>query len=167
METTTFGKEFLKELEAEASATRKCLERIPESMYDWKPHEKSMKMGYLALIIAEIPNWLTIMLRDGVIDFATFKHPAIKSGAEFAQLFDQNMAEVRTFLEAASDKDMEKMFELKNAGHLLMSSPIKDSISSSINHLVHHRGQLTVYMRLNDIPVPSLYGPSADENTFK
>jgi uncharacterized damage-inducible protein DinB len=166
MNETTLGAAFLKELEAEAASTRKCLERIPENLFGWKPHEKSMAMGYLALLVAEIPKWITYMVEKGDIDFATFTHFQPKTTAELASHFDENFKGAKSALRHVSDEALAKTFSLKNHGQVLFSSPIQDNIGSSINHLVHHRGQLTVYMRLNDIPVPSIYGPSADEKAF-
>jgi uncharacterized damage-inducible protein DinB len=163
---TTLGTEFLKELEAEAAASRKCLERIPESLFNWKPHEKSMPLGYLALIVAEIPKWITHMVETSEIDFATFKHFEPKTTAELVDHFDENLKAAKNALQNVSNEALAEIFYLKNEGQVLFSSPKKDNIGPSINHLVHHRGQLTVYMRLNDIPVPSIYGPSADERGF-
>jgi len=166
MNETTLGAAFLKELEAEVAATRKCLERIPESSFGWKPHEKSMTMGYLALLVAEIPKWITHMVEKGDIDFATFEHFQPKTTADLVNHFDENLQGARNALSNVSNEELAKTFSLKNQGQVLFSSPIKENIGSSINHLVHHRGQLTVYMRLNDIPVPSIYGPSADDKGF-
>lgn len=160
------GERYLKELEAEANASRKCLERIPENLFDWKPHEKSMKLGYLALLVAEIPKWLTVMIEDSEIDFATFEHFQPKTTAELVAHFDENLAGARRALQNISDEEMTKMFALKNNGEMIFSSPKEENISSTINHLVHHRGQLTVFMRLKDIEVPSIYGPSADDRGF-
>jgi uncharacterized damage-inducible protein DinB len=162
----TFGAEFLKELEAEAGASRKCLERIPEDLFGWKPHEKSMNMGYLALLVAEIPRWIQYMVEGSEIDFATFKHFEPKNTAELVNHFDENLLGARKALQNASNESLSELFFLKSNGQVVFSSPKKDSIGSSINHLVHHRGQLTIYMRLNDIPVPSIYGPSADDKGF-
>jgi uncharacterized damage-inducible protein DinB len=166
MNGTTWGEIFLKELEAEAASTRKCLERIPENLFGWKPHEKSMAMGYLALLVAEIPKWIAHMVEKGDIDFATFEHFQPKTTADLVNHFDENMKGVKNALHNVSDEALAKPFSLKNQGKVLFSSPIKENIGSSINHLVHHRGQLTVYMRFNNIPVPSIYGPSADERVF-
>ncbi len=163
----TLGKMYWKELEGEARATRKCLETMKPELYDYKPHEKSMGMGYLALIVAEIPSWISTALTTGFVDFATWEHHNdIKSGEEFVKHFDKNMAEVKKLLESVEDEDLEKMFYLKNGEVELMKDTVLNTVSSSINHLVHHRGQLTVYMRMNDIPVPSIYGPSADDKSF-
>jgi len=167
MTNKTLGKIYLEELEAEVEATRKCLERMPvEKLFDWKPHEKSMQMGYLAQICAEIPRWISYIIEKGEIDFATFEHTEIKTTEDLVKFFDKNMESVKIALQKVSDEELDKTFSLKNKGELLASSSKKESISSSINHLVHHRGQLTVYMRLNNIPVPKIYGPSADEKGF-
>ena len=160
------AKDLLKELELEAPASRKCLERIPTKLFDWKPHEKSMKMGYLALIVAEVPRWISTAIEKGEINFGTFKHNEPKTTEELVAEFDKNMEGARQALSHASDKDMAGMFYLKMGDKVLLSGTKFETVSQSINHLVHHRGQLTVYMRLNNIPVPSIYGPSADDKTF-
>ena len=162
----TLSIEFINELKAESTATRKCLERIPESLYNWKPHERSMTMGYLALLVAEIPNWITHMIERSEIDFATFEHFKPKTTADLVSHFDENLKGVLRALENVSGEQFMETFYLKNNGIVVFSSSKKDNIGPSINHLVHHRGQLTTYMRLNDIPVPSIYGPSADDRGF-
>jgi uncharacterized damage-inducible protein DinB len=166
MEEINIGKEFLSELESEVPATRKCLERIPASLYDWKPHEKSMAMGYLTLLVASIPRWITLSIEKSEIDFATFEHFQPRSTEEMLNHFEENMRGVRKALGDVSNEALSKPFYLKDHGRILFTSPKKENISSSINHLVHHRGQLTVYMRLNGILVPSIYGPSADDRIF-
>ena len=166
MSEIKFGDEYLKELEAEATATRKCLERIPEHLFSWKPHEKSMTLGYLSLLVAEIPKWIAHMIEKSEIDFVTFQHVQPSTTKELVDHHDQNMEAARKALSKVSNEELAEPFHLKNNGKVLFSSPKKLNVSSSINHLVHHRGQLTVYMRLNDIPVPSIYGPSADEKSF-
>lgn len=163
----TLGKLFLEELKWEERASRQCLERIPvEKLADWKPHEKSMKMGYLAQLVAELPKWIAHMITKGDIDFATYQQTEIKTTDQLVKFFDKNMADAKAALETVSDEELEKNFSLKNKGQVLFTSPKKENIMSSLNHWVHHRGQLTVYMRLNEIPVPSIYGPSADEKVF-
>jgi len=166
METAIFGKEYLAELEAEASATRKCLERIPETLYDWKPHEKSMNMGYLVLLVAEIPKWITYTIEVSEIDLATFPHFKPKTTADLVKHYDENIEGAKKALQKVSDKELSGTFSLKSNGQLIFSAPIKENIGSTLNHWVHHRGQLTVYMRLNNIAVPSIYGPSADDKGF-
>ncbi len=166
MNNETLGKLYLQELESEAISSRKCLERIPEKLFTWKPHEKSMTMGYLSLIVAEIPLWITQIVVASEIDFATFKHFQPKTTIELVNHFDENLIGTKNALKKVSDEELSELFYLKNNGVTLFSSSKKENVSSSINHLVHHRGQLTVYMRLNNILVPSIYGPSADEKTF-
>ena len=162
----TFGKQILNELESEVNATRKCLERIPESKFDWKPHEKSMALGYLALLIAEIPKWIQTMVEKSEIDFATFDHFQPKNTTELVNHFDDNLKKARKALETVSDEALNEPFYLKRQGQILFTDSKRNSLAPLINHQVHHRGQLTVYMRLNDIPVPSIYGPSADDRAW-
>ena len=166
MDNATLCQYYLNELKAESISTRKCLERIPESTYDFKPHEKSMQMGYLTLLVAEIPKWIAATIDDSVIDFATFKHFQLSNTAALLQHFDDNLQAAINALTHVTEEKLSKPFELKSNGQLLFSSPKLESIGSTLNHWVHHRGQLTVYMRLNDIAVPSIYGPSADDRQF-
>ena len=164
---TTLGQLFLKELEAEEIATRKCLERVPESLYNWKPHEKSMQLGYLVLLVADIPKWLTVSIEKGIIDLTTWEKHSLTTSQELLNYFKENMEGAKKVFRQVTDEVLEnEMFYLKMNGQDLMKSSKLDTISSSINHWVHHRGQLTVYMRLNNIAVPSIYGPSADEKSF-
>lgn len=166
MSEKTAGNGFLKELESEAAASRKCLERIPEGLFEWKPHEKSMTLGYLALLVAEIPKWIKLMVEDSEIDLATFEHFKPQTTDELVQHFDENLEGAHAALENVSDEALAATFHLKVNGETVFSAAKIDYIGTTINHLVHHRGQLTVYMRLNDIDVPSIYGPSADDRTF-
>jgi uncharacterized damage-inducible protein DinB len=157
---------FLHELNSEYKATLACLQQIPESLFDYKPHPKSMTMGYLVLLVAEIPLWIKYMITDGEIDFVTFKHFSPKTNGELINHFEENMQAARKALENTTDEDLQASFSLKSNGQLLYTSPKLIDIGVTLNHWVHHRGQLTVYMRLNDIPVPSIYGPSADDKNF-
>jgi uncharacterized damage-inducible protein DinB len=161
-----FGAEFLKELESEVRATRRCLEAIPEKLYEYKPHERSMNMGYLSLLVADIPQWIAWTIEKSIIDLSTYERFELSTNAALLKHFDKNIENAKRTLKNVSNDELEKPFYLKNSGQVLLTQPKKDSVQSSINHWVHHRGQLTVYMRLNDIPVPSIYGPSADERTF-
>ena len=158
--------QFISEFEAEIPVTRKCIERIPEKLFDWKPHEKSMTLGYLTLLIAEIPKWITAMIKIREIDFQTFTHFQPKTTSEMVNHFDENVNGAKQAFQELYNEDSSKPFVLKNGDQILFSSPLNENISSTLNHWVHHRGQLTVYMRLNDILVPSVYGPSADEKSF-
>jgi uncharacterized damage-inducible protein DinB len=166
MSDISFGQLFLDEFRSELTASRKCLERIPESLFGWKPHEKSMALGYLVLLVAEIPKWIADII-VGDIDFATYQHFQPANTAELVQHFDDNVKKAEQALQQVTNETLlTGQFQLKNHGNVLFSASKKDAISSTINHWVHHRGQLTVYMRLNDIAVPSIYGPSADDKNF-
>ena len=166
MDNKTLCQYFLNELQAESVASRKCLERIPESVYDFKPHEKSMAMGYLTLLVAEIPLWIAKTVEDSVINFATYKRFQPSTSAAMLSHFEECLKAAASALANITEEQLSKPFELKNGDQLLMSSPKLESIGSTLNHWVHHRGQLTVYMRMNNIAVPSIYGPSADDKTF-
>ena len=157
---------YLQELMAEHRATRKCLENISETLFEYKPHPKSMAMGYLALLVAEIPLWIKHMIVDSEIDFVTFKHFTPKTTAELVSHYDENIEAAKQALQNSTDEELQSSFTLKANGQVLYTSKKIVDIGATLNHWVHHRGQLTVYMRLNDIPVPSIYGPSADDKTF-
>lgn len=121
----------------------------------------------LAILVAEIPKWIADIISPGEIDFVTYQHYQPSTTAELVKFYDDNLAAALKALEGVTNESLEnEKFLLKANGQLLASSSKKESISSTINHGVHHRGQLTVYMRLNDIAVPSIYGPSADDRTF-
>ncbi|HRO69272.1 MAG TPA: DinB family protein [Chitinophagaceae bacterium] len=166
MKNRLLTEHYARELEAEYPATRKCLERIPDSLYNFRPHTKSMELGYLSLLVAEIPLWITLTIKEGTIDLATFKSGGLSTTDALVRNFDKNFQSAVEALRQATDDKLEDEFKLMNKGQVLISSSKDESVSSSINHWVHHRGQLTVYMRLNEIPVPSIYGPSADERSF-
>lgn len=166
MSNNTLATAYLKEVEAEYTSTRKCLERISLDLWDFKPHEKSMQMGYLTLLVAEIPLWLKYIVETGDIDLATFERFQPTSTEDLLQRYESNIAGAKNALQNTTDEALEAGFQLKQGGQLLYEQSRLDAVSSSINHWVHHRGQLTVYMRLNDIAVPSIYGPSADDRTF-
>lgn len=166
MNNYSYAEVFLKELESEVPATRKCLERIPEGLFGWKPHERSMTLGYLSLLVAEIPKWITVTIEENEIDFATYKHFQPTNTQELVNHFDENIQGARKALQNATEETLSKNFVLKNQDKVFFTMPVVESVSSTLNHWVHHRGQLTVFMRLKDIPVPSIYGPSADDNQF-
>lgn len=164
--SNTRAQSYLQELNAEYRATRKCLESISETLFDYKPHPKSMTMGYLALLVAEIPLWIKHMVVDSEIDFVTFKHITPKTTEELVNHFEDNMEAARQALQNVTDEDLQSSFSLKANGQLLYTSAKIVDVGTTLNHWVHHRGQLTVYMRMNDIAVPSIYGPSADDKNF-
>ena len=157
---------YIKEMQAEYTATEKCLERIPDSLYEYKPHPKSMNLGYLSLLVAEIPLWISTAITKGLVDFTTFKHVELGTSQALLEHFENNFEGAVVALQQTTDEALEAPFVLRNGETELMRQTKNDCISSSINHWVHHRGQLTVYMRLNDILVPSIYGPSADDKNY-
>ena len=157
---------YIKEMQAEYTATEKCLQRIPDSLYEYKPHPKSMNLGYLSLLVAEIPLWISTAITKGLVDFTTFKHVELSTNQVLLEHFENNFEGAVVALQQTTDEALEAPFVLRNGETELMRQTKNDCISSSINHWVHHRGQLTVYMRLNDILVPSIYGPSADDKAF-
>lgn len=158
---------LLKEFNSEVAATEKCLERITENTWTFKPHPRSMSMGYLSFLVAEIPLWIAMTLEKGEIDLATFIHAQPRTTADLTAHFRENVRMAREELQKASEEDMNKIFYLRTNGKEIFHSKNADNIGATINHWVHHRGQLTVYMRLNEIPVPAIYGPSADDNPYK
>ncbi len=154
------------ELSHETQTTRKILERVPTEKFDYKPHDKSMTMGVLAAHVAEMTSWITATCAKDQIDFATGDYVQFKptTTEELLAHYDNLVAEALETLKTTSDEDMQKPWSLKNGDQVLFTMPkIATLRTFCFNHVWHHRGQLSVYLRLNDIPVPSIYGPSADE----
>lgn len=167
--TRTIADLFLKEIEAEEVATRKCVERVSatSNLFSWKPHDKSMQMGYLTIMMVDMLKWMAVMVETGEINFSTWEKVTEEDWPKLVEKYDENLGRIKKDLKDISDEDMEKKnFVLKNGEQVYMQDTLINSLSSTLNHWVHHRGQLTVYMRLNGILVPSLYGPSADEGGF-
>lgn len=154
------------ELKNEAKNTRKILEIVPQEKFDWKPHAKSMTIGRLAAHIAEIPVWVNRCLEAQVFDFASipFVRNTYANTEELLAVFQEKQVAALAALEFATDEILAEQFVLQRGGQLLFQMPRKQFIRNlALNHLVHHRGQLSVYLRLLDVPVPGMYGPSADE----
>jgi uncharacterized damage-inducible protein DinB len=157
---------LLAEFDSEMKITRALLERVPEGKNTWKPHLKSMSLEQLAMHIANIPTWITRGLKLDEFDI----NPAgglparrFESTDQLLTMFDANVAEARAAIEGAADTDMAATWTLKNAGQVAMTMPRSSIVRSwAMNHLIHHRGQLSVYFRLNDVPLPMIYGHSAD-----
>jgi uncharacterized damage-inducible protein DinB len=157
---------YIQELNIETRASRKCLERIPESLFEYKPHPKSMNLGYLSVLVAAIPLWIKYMVTAGEIDLSTFERFTPSTNADLVKYFDDNVKAATNALEKTTDEELQSLFSLKMNGNVVYQSPKIIDVGVTLNHWVHHRGQLTVYMRLNDIAVPSIYGPSADDQNF-
>lgn len=162
----TFAEKFLAEFDAEAATTRKMFERVPDAQLSWKPHEKSMSLGRLAGHTAEMPGWMvnTIELDSYGADPSTYKAFEASSQKELIDTFQRYAAEARKALTGVTDDHLQKTWTLTVAGRQIFSTPRYAVLQSFLlNHMIHHRGQLSVYLRLLDIPVPGMYGPTADE----
>ena len=163
---------LLEELDPEIRGARKTLERVPEDRLGWSPHPKSATMGWLAGHLANVPSWAATTIQRESLDIAPGGEqmdpaPQPETTAELIASFDRHAAEARTAIRGTSNEDLLRPWSLLRNGQLLMTMPRLAVLRSFVfNHLVHHRAQLGVYLRLNDIPVPAIYGPSADENPF-
>lgn len=154
------------EMRQEAKTTRRLLERVPEASFDWKPHEKSMTLGRLAAHVAELPELIIPALTQDELDFASgdFKPFNPTSAAELLEKFDRNVEAAASLLEKQPDASMGDKWRLRSGDRVLFEMPRAAVVRFvGLNHVVHHRGQLSVYLRLLDVPLPSIYGPSADE----
>jgi len=161
---------ILAEFDHEMATTRRTLERVPEGKTDWKPHEKSMSLGRLAGHLAELPALASRSLTSDSFDVMAPGRPkplATTSQEELLGVFDKNVAEARSAISKASEEDMLKPWTLTAGPKTIFSMPRAAVVRSfCVSHMIHHRGQLSVYLRLNGASVPSIYGPSADENPF-
>jgi uncharacterized damage-inducible protein DinB len=157
---------LLAEFNQEAQGTRRLLERLPEDRLSFKPHPKSMSLSGLATHVAHIPEWAATIVNDTVFDVATIEGPTPerKSRREILEYFEKNVKDFGDLLRGKSDQHLFQEWTLKDKGTEVFTLPRVACLRTFIlNHIVHHRGQLTVYMRMNDVPLPGLYGPSADE----
>jgi uncharacterized damage-inducible protein DinB len=165
----TIGQSLLPEFEQEMQNTRKVLERCPDGNWNWKPHAKSGTLGWLAGHVATMVEWIPVTLKTEELDYApvngpSFQPPKTDNQKELLAVFDKNVAEARAALGSVSDAEMMKNWKLLAGGQEIFTMPRAACIRGMVlNHHVHHRAQLTVYFRLLGIPVPGLYGPSADE----
>ena len=163
---------LLPEFDQEMANTRTALERMPDDKFDWKPHEKSGTMGWLANHLANLPSWTVYTINQDSLDLAPTDGESIKwegkgSRQELLDYFDKNVGAARAAIAEASDEEFLKPWSLLKGGVTLMTLPkIAVMRGFVMNHIIHHRGQFTVYLRLNDVPVPPLYGPSADEGAM-
>jgi uncharacterized damage-inducible protein DinB len=159
---------LLPEFDHEMKTTRSLLERVPETQAEWKPHEKSMSLGQLSAHVANLPVFGTMAINETEIDLnppggPAYRSPQFESTEALLQLFDENATKTRAAIAGASDADLMEVWTLKNGGTSLFSMPrIVVLRTFMMNHLIHHRGQLSVYLRLQDVPLPSIYGPTAD-----
>lgn len=162
---------FLSQLEPEARRTRRALENAPEGRDDWKPHPKSMPLGYLVTLVAGMPSWIAMIINGDELDLKpasgpNYKPPPTGTQAERMKALDEGVASAREALAGTTDEHLMKPWRLLVAGKVVSEDPRHVVLRDTFMHWSHHRGQLTVYLRLNDATVPAIYGPSADESRF-
>ena len=163
---------FLSELDREVERSRRALEQVPEGKYQWKPHDKSMIFGYLSDMISTMPSWLAMTIQRDELDIApkdgsTMRQPPKETSAALLEALEKSTAEAKSALEDTTDEHLMTPWRLLAGGQVVMEAPRHVVIQDTFNHWAHHRGQMTVYLRLMGAKVPALYGPSADDNRFE
>jgi len=163
--------EYLAQLDDEVKRTRRTLEKVPEGKDDWKPHDKSMPLGRLAGLVAQMPMWFALIINQDDLDLnppggGKFEQKPLRTPAELVKALDEAAAQGRKALEGVTEERLEKPWRLLVGGNVVSEQPRHVVIRDTFSHLAHHRAQLTVYLRLNDVPVPAIYGPSADDVQF-
>lgn len=162
---------FLEELDREAPRSRRALEQVPEGKGEWKPHDRSMPFGYLAAMVAMIPGWLALEIDQPELDIAPKDGPRnapppMNTSADYIAALDQAVKSSRDALKRTNDEHLLTPWKLLRGGQVVAETPRYLMMRETINHLAHHRGQMTVYLRLMGAKVPAIYGPSADDTTF-
>ena len=162
---------YLSELDREVDRSRRALENLPEGKKDWKPHDKSMQFGYLANMVATIPTWLTMIIKQDELDIAPtdgggHKWPDPNTRAEYIEALEKAAADARAALKGTTEEHLQTRWKLLAGGKVVADTPRHEMMRDTINHWAHHRGQMTVYLRLMGAKVPALYGPSADDKRF-
>ena len=162
---------FVAELEREAGRSRRALTEMPEGKHDWKPHEKSMAFGYLAELVAIMPTWIALGIKQDELDLnppggSNIKRTPLHTAADYLAAHDKAVADARAALQGASEDHLMKPWRLLVAGKVVSETPRHEMLQDTFNHLAHHRGQMTVYLRLLGAKVPAIYGPSADDKSF-
>ena len=162
---------FVTELEREVKRSRRALEQVPDEKQGWKPHETSMEFGYLCDMVATIPTWLTMIITRDELDVAPKDRkrsngPKPKTSTEYLVALEKSAEEARKALEGTTEAHLKTNWKLLAAGNVVAELPRHEMLRDTINHWAHHRGQMTVYLRLLGAKVPALYGPSADDKRF-
>jgi uncharacterized damage-inducible protein DinB len=156
--------EFIKEIERESKSAREMLKRIPAETFDWKPHEKSMTMRRLCVLVADMFGWFQFEIDEPELDFAKgYDMPDPKTTDELVEFFEKRLKDGLTSLDGADDARFSERWKLRRGENVFMDTTKLEIVRQTVNHMVHHRGQLSVFMRLKDIAVPPIYGPTADE----
>ena len=163
---------FQNEVDREVERSRKALAEVPEGKYDWKPHEKSMIFGYLVNMVATIPMWITMQVNQDELDVAPaegskMEQKRLETSEALIEALDKAAADARSAFEKTSDEHLKTSWRLLAHGKVVMEAPRYEMIQDTINHWAHHRGQMTVYLRLMGAKVPAIYGPSADDSSFE
>ncbi|HKQ59515.1 MAG TPA: DinB family protein [Candidatus Eisenbacteria bacterium] len=154
---------LLPEFDQEMKTTRRLLERVPDGKGEWKPHPKSFPLAHLAQLVAMMPGWITQVLRNTRLDLSQGRGYTTETTGTLLAVFDKNVSEARAAIEQTKDADYEVPWTLAMGERDLMTMPRAAVVRQTISHLSHHRGQLTVYLRMLDVAIPSIYGPTADE----
>src|ERR1051326_3845744 len=163
---------ILEQLDREAELTRRALERVPKAKNDWKPHPKSMPLGQLAPMVATMPSWISMIIKQDEVDIRpkdggrNGASRNLESPEALVKALDKAVTDARDAVSATTDGDLQTPWRLLEGGKVAMENPRYSFIMDNFNHLAHHRGQLTVYLRMNDAQVPAIYGPSADDHRF-
>ncbi|MQA89969.1 MAG: damage-inducible protein DinB [Gemmatimonas sp.] len=153
----------LDEFDREMATTRRLLERVPSERGTWKPHEKSFPLAHLAQLVAWMPGWIAQTLNDPFIDLASGSGYSTETTDVLLATFDRSVEDARAALQSVTGAGLQDPWSLKMGGQILFTQPKGAAVRDHLNHFIHHRGQLTVYLRLLDVPLPSIYGPTADE----
>lgn len=159
----SFADTLLPEFDQEMATTRKAIARVPSDKGTFKPHPKSFPLGHLTQLVATMPGWITNMATSTELDLANSPGYSFETTESLLATFDKLVAEAREALAKVSDAELDTPWSLKHGDRVLFTTKRGENIRSTLNHLIHHRGQLSVYLRLIDVPVPSMYGPTADE----
>jgi uncharacterized damage-inducible protein DinB len=159
----TFAETLLPEFDQEMKTTRRVLERVPDDKADWKPHPKSFSLAHLAQLVAIMPGWFKPTLAQDAIDLAAQPGYSVESTATLLGTFDALVAEAKAAIAATKDADLTTAWSLRHGAKVLMTMPRGAAVRQHVSHHVHHRAQLAMYLRLLDVSVPSIYGPTADE----
>jgi len=162
---------FLEELDREVGRSRRALEQVPPGKHDWKPHEKSMGFGYLTNMVATIPTWITMIVKQDELDIAPKggsqqPRPKRTTSADYVEALDKSAADARAALKGTNEEHLKTKWRLLAGGQVVLELPRHEMLRDTINHWAHHRGQMTVYLRLLGAKVPAIYGPSADDTHF-
>lgn len=162
----SIGPDLLPEFDQEMATTRRLLERVPAAQMQWRPHAKSFPLGHLAQLLARMPGWITGAMTADSLDIAAGAAYSFEAPETLLHEFDGNVSRARAALAGAPDAAFAAPWSLRVGERTLFTIPRKDIVRQTISHLVHHRGQLSVYLRLLDVPLPQIYGPTADDRSF-